>query len=92
MTCLDVLRRKLPFVLVTYKPFLIRTSPAFQVFLSAQEHKQGICKVLGRSVVFSAFLMHFECVQNAEMHRNGFAEFKEFLHWGGFGGGNNASL
>ena len=42
-----------------FKSFLISTSPAFGVLNYDKQHKEGICKVLGKSVVFSAFLCRF---------------------------------
>ena len=52
-------RTKIPFDLFEFKSFLTSTSPAFGVSNYEKQHKEGTCKVLGRSVVFSAFYEDF---------------------------------
>ena len=47
------------FDLFEFKSFLTSTSPAFGVSNYEKQHKEGTCKVSGRSVVFSAFYADF---------------------------------
>ena len=55
---------KIPFDLFEFKSFLTSTSPAFWGLNFEKQHKEGTCKVLGRSVVFSAFYADFVFAPN----------------------------
>ena len=56
---LNVHAQKFPLIFFEFKSFLTSISPAFWVLNYEQQHKEGICKVSGRSVVFSAFYADF---------------------------------
>ena len=45
--------------LVEFKSFLTSISPILWGLNYEKQHKEGTCKVLGRSVVFSAFYADF---------------------------------
>ena len=52
---LDFCAQKFLLIFLNLNPFLTSTSPAFWGFKYEKQHKESTCKVLGRSVVFSAF-------------------------------------
>ena len=52
-------RTKIPFDLFECKSLFTSTNPAFCGFFIMKTHKVGICKVSGRSVIFSAFYADF---------------------------------
>ena len=51
--------QKFPFIFLNLNPFKHQQALHFGVLNYVQQHKEGTCKVLGRSVVFSAFYADF---------------------------------
>ena len=56
---LDFRAQKISFDLFECKSLLTSTSPLLWVLNYEKQHKEGTCKVSGRSVVFSAFYADF---------------------------------
>ena len=56
---LDFCAQKFPLIFFNVNPFLHQQSLDFGVLNYEKQHKDGTCKVSGRSVVFSAFYVHF---------------------------------
>ena len=56
---LDFRAQKFPLIFLKLNPFLHQQALHFGVLNYEKQHKEGICKVLGRSVVFSAFYADF---------------------------------
>ena len=56
---LDFRAQKFPLIFVNLNPFLHQQALHFGVSNYEKQHKEGTCKVLGRSVVFSAFFADF---------------------------------
>ena len=52
---LDFRAQKFPLIFLNLNPFLHQQALHFGVSNYEKQHKEGTCKVLGRSVVFSAF-------------------------------------
>ena len=56
---LDFRAQKFPLIFLNLNPFLHQQALHFGVLNYEKQHKEGTCKVLGRSVVFSAFYVDF---------------------------------
>ena len=56
---LDFRAQKFPLIFLNLNPFLHQQALHFGVLNYEKQHKEGTCKVLGRSVVFSAFYADF---------------------------------
>ena len=56
---LDFCAQKFPLIFLNLNPFLHQQALHFGVSNYKKQHKEGTCKVLGRSVVFSAFYADF---------------------------------
>ena len=55
----DFRAQKFPLIFFNLNPFLHQQALHFGVSNYEKQHKEGTCKVLGRSVVFSAFYADF---------------------------------
>ena len=56
---LDFRAQKFPLIFLNLNPFYHQQALHFGVSNYQKQHKKGSCKVLGRSVVFSAFYADF---------------------------------
>ena len=56
---LDFRAQKFPLIFLNLNPFEHQQALHFGVLNYEKQHKEGTCKVLGRSVVFSAFYADF---------------------------------
>ena len=56
---LDIRAQKFPLIFFNVNPFYNQQALQFGVLNYAKQHKEGTCKVSGRSVVFSAFYADF---------------------------------
>ena len=56
---LDFCAQKFPLIVFNANPFLHQQALHFGVLNYEKQHKEGTCKVSGRSVVFSAFYADF---------------------------------
>ena len=56
---LDFRAQKLPLIFFNLNPFYHQQALQFEALKYEKQHKEGTCKVLGRSVVFSAFYADF---------------------------------
>ena len=56
---LDFRAQKFPLIFLNLNPFYYQQALHFGVSNYEKQHKEGTCKVLGRSVVFSAFYADF---------------------------------
>ena len=56
---LDFRAQKFPLIFFNVNPFQHQQALHFGVLNYEKQHKEGICKVSGRSVVFSAFYADF---------------------------------
>ena len=56
---LDFCAQKFPLIFLNLNPFYHQQALHFGVLNYEKQHKEGTCKVLGRSVVFSAFYADF---------------------------------
>ena len=56
---LDFRAQKFPLIFLNLNPFKHQQALHFGVSNYEKQHKEGTCKVLGRSVVFSAFYADF---------------------------------
>ena len=61
---LDFRAQKFPLIFFNVVPFKHQQALHFGVLNYEKQHKEGTCKVSGRSVVFSAFCADFVFVQN----------------------------
>ena len=57
--CLDFRAQKFPLIFLNLNPFIHQQALHFGVLSYEKQHKEGTCRVLGRSVVFSAFYAEF---------------------------------
>ena len=56
---LDFCAQKFPLIFLNLNPFQHQQVLHFGILIYEKQHKEGTCKVLGRSVVFSAFYADF---------------------------------
>ena len=56
---LDFRAQKFPLIFLNLNPFQHQQALHFGILIYEKQHKEGTCKVLGRSVVFSAFYADF---------------------------------
>ena len=61
-----------------FKSLLTSRSPTFFILNYEKKHKEGLCKVLGRSVVFSAFYADFFLCRDYH-HLNGIIHVVLFM-------------
>ena len=61
---LDFRAQKFPLICLNLNPFYHQQALHFGVLNCEKQHKEGTCKVLGRSVVFSAFYADFVFAPN----------------------------
>ena len=61
---LDFRAQKFPLIFLNLNPFQYQQALHFGVLNYVKQHKEGTCKVLGRSVVFSAFYADFVFAPN----------------------------